>query len=168
MGTLFWVLLISAGLIGISLYAHHIRKQKAIDAGHAAERQGDFFKQRHTFTTKTGNISEIINALDMSVLDEKKVSVDTSSEPGIVIFRNGGFIGGNAPFVSVLEGSGNTGDLFRYDYQIESWSQGSKSGVDTFSANVILTQIEKAFLKLDSSTEVERVAATYKSKTRIF
>ncbi|MCL2662978.1 MAG: hypothetical protein FWE83_06565 [Oscillospiraceae bacterium] len=163
----FWVFLIGGGILALSLYAHHRRKMNAIADGHATDRDKVFFRQQHRFTTGVASIAEVAAALDMNVLTERKVSVDKTSEAHAIIFRNGG-MGAFAPFVSVLERNGTEGDKFRYNYQIESSQTTSSGGDDVISANIILTQVEKAFLRLDSSTEVERIAVKYKTKTKWF
>ena len=170
--TMVWVLLIGGAIYGAAFLVNRARKQKAIDGGHAVERKNEFFKQRHSFTTTVASVSEIAAALDMAVLNERNVIVESSvtvekntagektSDKGIIVFRN--TLG--SPCVSVLQSAGTEGGRFRYDYQVESYKESSRAGPDLISVNVILTQIEKAFMKLDGNTDVERTHAQYKSK----
>jgi hypothetical protein len=160
-------ILIAAAGFGFNAYLGQQRKARLLAAGRILEREADFFKQAHYFTTKTGKVSDIGIAIDHALLTEERISFEPHYEQGGIVFHKGG-VGGT--FGAVLRSMEPEGGLYRYRFQVESWRE-SNSDItqdDFYGANVLLTAIEKAFMQLDRDTEVQRLKAEYKTKTKFF
>ena len=139
-----------------------------VDRGKHAE----FFTQEHMFTTTIGELSKIDAAINRALLKEAEVTAQPVYDKGAVIFQQGGQ-GGS--FRAVLRSIGKDGELFRYQFKVESYTgirvnqyqvTNQLSLKDVLGANVLLTAIERAVLSLDSSADVQRSEGTYKTTTR--
>jgi len=139
-----------------------------VDRGKHAE----FFTQEHMFTTTVGELSRINAAINHAMLKEAEVTTQTAYDKGAVVFQQGGQ-GGS--FRAVLRSLGKDGELFRYQFKVESYTgirvnqyqvTNQLSLKDVLGANVLLTAIERAVLSLDSNADVQRSEGTYKTTTR--
>jgi len=162
-----WVLiiLISVGGFALSGYLKNKKKNELASKGRYVERGNEFFKQGHYFFTKTCDFSTIAGAIDQNALFEEKISYEPNIEQGQIVFHNRisfGSFGARLRYLGQREQDG----LHAYSYQVEAWRDG-QYGItrqDLYGANALLTLIEKAFLRLDPATEVQRDAAEYKTK----
>lgn len=139
-------------------------KGGVIKDGTAIERKDEFFKQKHIFSTNVAALQEVASAMDKSVLEDKKISYELSSGGKQMAYRNH-CLGGS--FTASLDSVGqNTEDGKNlYIFQVHSWRENKGIAVvDIAGANVLLTTIERAFLKLDPDTTVRHENAKYKAK----
>ena len=159
------VILIGTGIFALIWFIQKKKKTELSEKGRYVERGNAFFKQGHFFYTKTDDFSAIAETIDKNALLEEKISFEPNIEQNQIVFHNKVNFG---TFGARLRGLGQREQdgLNSYLFQIEAWRDG-QYGItrqDIFNANILLTLIEKAFLKLDPATEVQRTAAEYKSK----
>ena len=160
-----WAAIIIGGIILVALIAVKVGNQsKAIDSGAAVKRNYEFFKQKNFFKTSVASISDIYDAVDVSVLTEQKINIQYDSENKMVIFRNKK-LGGT--FTAALRFMGEEDGKYVYRFQIEKWEErnGGISADDMLGGNVALTSVEKAVISLDTEATVTRENATYNTKT---
>jgi len=153
---------------GVFILIWYLKRRKATELGtkgRYVERDNGFFKQGHFFFTKTDDFTAIAGAIDRADLLEEKISFEPNIEQRQIVFHNKisfGTFGARLRFLRQRKEDG----LYMYLFQVETWRNG-QYGItrqDLFGANVLLTLIEKAFLGIDSETEIQRAAAEYKSK----
>lgn len=160
------VILAGVGLLVFLIYRNKQNMNQTIASGKAKQRDKDFYKQEHYFTCSIGDITSIGNVIDRNILSEYSISFEPKYEAGVIVFHNnslGGSFGAALRYIGTDESG-----LHRYKFQIEAWKEGQTgfSYKDFIGGNVLLTDIEKSFLKLDEETKISRKYATYKSKTK--
>lgn len=167
MGGIFFVVLFSGGMFFLVWYLNNKKKTELMSKGQIVDRGNNFYKQAHTFTTRTGDFSAIARAIDHYVLGENKITFEPYIEQGQIVFNNRVNFGS---FRARLKTLGHQDGQYYYQFQVETWSEGQygMTRQDLFGANILLTAIEKAFLRIDPETGADRMAATYKTKTRLF
>jgi len=130
------------------------RKKKNKTKDHIIVRDAYYYQQIHTFVTKVSGIAEIDATLDKAVLVNNNIRIESRYEEGALFFSHAGTAGRWA-FASALYymGQENGKSIFNYQFTecrlYHGW-------FDSLEANVLLTIIERAFLKLDPSTDVLR------------
>ena len=164
-----WVIIIVIGA-GAFFLVHRIQsKQKAelLSKGLIVDRGGGFYKQAHIFATGVGDFATIAGAIDRNVLNEQKISFEPDVQQGQVLFQNRINFGS---FRARLKTLGLHNGLYHYQFQVEEWRDGKYGTTrqDLFGANVLLTAIERAFVRLDPQTCADSIAAAYKIKPRLF
>lgn len=164
-----WVIIIgvSAILYGIMFYMRASRKNTLKAENKIIDRDAIFFKREHLFETSVSSLREIGNAIDKEILSSETISFEPNYERGIIIFHNNVSFG---TFGAALRAEGARDGIYRYSFKIDAWREGNTgiNGKDYFNANVLLTTIEKAFLKLDPQTKVSDQAAKITSKHSLF
>ena len=164
-----WVIIIVGGAGGflLSWYLKNKKKTELVSKGLIVERGNGFYKQAHVFGTSIGDFAAIAGAIDKNVLDGQKISFEPFIEQGQVVFQNRISFGS---FRARLKTLGLNNGLYHYQFQVEEWRDGQHGTTrqDIFGANVLLTAIEKAFLRVDPETRADSIAAAYKTKPRLF
>ena len=164
-----WVLIIVGGAGGIFLawYLNNRKKSELASKGLIIDRGNGFFKQAHVFATGVGDFAAIAGSIDRNVLNEQKISFEPYIEHGQVLFQNNISFGS---FRARLKTLGVQNGSYHYQFQVEEWRDGQYGTTrqDLFGANVLLTAIEKAFLRLDPETRSDSIAAAYKTKPALF
>ena len=166
-----WVLiiLVSAGGFALAMYLKNRKKSELESKGRYVERGDAFFKQGHYFFTRAGDFATLAGSIDINALYEEKISFEPSYEHGQIIFHNRVNFGSFGARLRYL-GQREQDNLYAYLFQVEAWREG-QYGItrqDLFGANALLTMIEKAFLRLDPVTEVQRTDGQYKTKVKLF
>ena len=160
-----WILIIVVGAGGLYLswYLNNRKKTELMSKGLIIDRGNGFYKQAHLFASGVGDFTTIASAIDRNVLYEQKISFEPYIEYGQVIFQNRINFGS---FSARLKTLGLHNGLYHYQFQVETWRDGKYGTTrqDLFGANVLLTAIERAFLRLDPETHVDSMAAAYKTK----
>lgn len=158
---------ITAVCYGIIYYLNVSKKNKLKTENKIIDRDAIFFKREHIFETSVSSLREIGDAIDKSTLGSESISFEPDYEHGIIIFHNTVSFG---TFGAALRMSETADGIYRYRFKIDAWREtnGGISRQDFFNANVLLTAIEKAFLKLDARTRVSDQATTIKSRHSLF
>jgi len=164
-----WILIIiiSAGGFYLSWYLNKRKKTGLVSKGLIIDRGNGFYKQAHVFVTGVGDFAAIAGAIDRNVLYGQKISFEPFIEQGQVIFQNHVNFGS---FRARLKTLGLYNGRYHYQFQVEEWRDGQYGTTrqDLFGANILLTAIEKAFLRVDPGTSADSIAAAYKAKPRLF
>lgn len=158
---------IGAIIYGIIFYLNASKKNKLKAENKIIDRDAIFFKREHFFETSTSNLREIGEAMDKGVLSSEGISFEPNYEHGIIVFHNNVAYG---TFGAGLRAAGNADGVYRYSFKIDAWREtnGAITRQDFFNANVLLTAIEKAFLRLDPQTKVSDQATKITSKHKLF
>ena len=160
-----WVLiiLVSAGGLFLSLHLKNRKKNELISKGLIVERNDRFFQQEHVFATRVGDFAAIAAAIDRNALNEQKITFEPYIEHGQIVFNNRISFGS---FRARLTTLGLNNGLYYYRFQVEAWRDGQYGTTrqDIFGANVVLTAIERAFLRLDPQTGANYAEAAYVTK----
>lgn len=149
------VILIGLGaLIGVAVY-YKKKENAAVENGTATKRGHDFFRQIHSFKTKTASLDEIYQNMDRSALEERRISSKIDTLAGKVIFQNLA-VGGS--FIATLKLRGQEDGLYLYSFLFNEWKAEYcfPSANDELSGNIVLTSIEKAIVALDSEATITR------------
>ena len=155
----FLIILVAAAAFGGYLFLNYKKKVELLKSGKIIDRDSEFLKQIQYFTTKTESMKEISDTIDKESLQEEGLSVLYNKETNVIVFR---VDRANNSFVSIFCLLSRQSDgRFQYRYQIETWSgrEGGMSQKDILSANMALTAIEKALLKLDNKTDIKSLRA---------
>lgn len=160
-----WVIVILLAVCvygGLFIYSKK-RQNSLIQEGKMVERNNEFFKQKHTFKTIISSTEKIFNVLDKSAISENKISCVLQSNK--IVFQNNA-VGGS--FVAHFKNDEVDSDHFYYSFQVDNWTEKNSmlSNKDLFGANIVLTALEKAILKLDAQATITRENKQYKSKTK--
>lgn len=164
-----WIFIIgvAAIVLGINFYLNTSRKNTLKAENKIIDRDAVFFEREHFFETSVSSLKEIGDAIDKSILGSETISFEPDYEHGMIVFHNNGSFG---TFGAALRAAATTENISRYSFRIEAWRE-TKNGInrqDFFNANVLLTTIEKAFLKLDPQTKVWDQAAKITRKHSLF
>jgi len=167
---LIWIIIVGAVIFGYiyykKYYAGHTTTDKAFDRGEAIKRKDSFFKQSHIFSTSiVGSIADIANAIDRNIYNEHKIKVESHQNNGYLLIYSDDT---GCTFDASLRAHGKDGGKYVYCFKVDSFTAYDRieSLYDIDKVNVVLTQIEKAFLRLDRDTDVERVHGEFKSSRR--
>lgn len=164
-----WVFIIGISAIcyGIVFYLNASRKNKLKEENKIIERDTIFFKREHFFDTSVSSLIEIGDAIDKGTLSSETISFEPDYEHGIIVFHNNVSFG---TFGAALRNVKTAGGIYRYSFRIDVWREmnGGISRQDFFNANVLLTAIEKAFIKLDPQTKVSDQATKITRKHELF
>lgn len=164
-----WVFIIGVSAIcfGIIYYLNVSKKNKLMAEDKIIDRDMGFFKKEHIFETSVTGLKDIGDAIDRGVLSSEGVSFEPDYGRGIIIFHNNVSFG---TFGAALRAEGSADGVYRYSFKIDAWREtnGGITRQDQFNANVLLTAIEKAFLKLDPQTKVSEQDTIIKSKHTFF
>lgn len=158
---------VGAIIYGIIYYLNISKKNKLKAENKIIDRDAIFFKREHFFETSVSSLREIGEAIDKNVLSSESISFESNYEHGIIVFHNNVAYG---TFGAGLRAAGNADGVFRYSFKIDAWRE-MNMGVtrqDSFNANVLLTAIERAFLKLDPQTKVSDQATKITSRHKLF
>lgn len=142
-------------------------KQNALVAsGHMLPRPYNFYKQKNVFRTSVAESGQLMSVLDGQMLNSNGIAFEYRPQNGMIVFANNA-LGGT--FVSSLNpiGCNETTGTYFYEYQLRKWTN-SRSGfkpADAIGANLVLTALEQAFLRLDYNAVVERTFGEFKSQT---
>lgn len=136
------------------------------ESGHMLRRPYNFYKQKNVFRTAVADAGQLMNVLDAGMLNSHGIAFEYRQQNGMIVFANNAFGG---TFVSSLNplGYNETIGAYLYEYQLRKWTT-SRSGfkpTDAIGANLVLTALEQAFLRLDYNAVVERSFAEFKSQT---
>ena len=151
-------------VLGVVVYINK-KNQGLIEAGDIIIRKQNIFRLRNCFFTTVSDISEIGESLDKEALSRNKLSYEPHFDEGKIVFHNHAFGGTFGASIRRLEQDNATG-LKRYEYQIRAWKarRYGENAADQMGAQILLTAIEKAILRLDCNAYVERTIATFSSK----
>lgn len=161
------ILGLSAVFYGIIYYLNISKKNKLMAENKIIDRNQSFFKKEHFFETSVSSIQELGDAIERGVLGSESISFEPDYGRGSIIFHNNVSFG---TFGAALRSDGNAEGIYKYSFRVEAWKE--KNGMitrqDLFNANVLLTAIEKAFLKLDPQTRVSEQEMMIKTKHSFF
>jgi len=164
-----WVIIIVGSAAGflLSWYLKNKKKTELVTKGLIIDRGNGFYKQAHVFATRVGDFAAIAGNIDRNVLAGQKISFEPFISQGQVLFQNQISFGS---FRARLKTLGLHNGLYHYQFQVEEWRdvQHGTTRQDIFGANVLLTAIEKAFLRLDPETNADSIAAAYKTRPGLF
>lgn len=143
------------------------KQNTLVGSGNMVKRPYNFFKQRNVFHTSVADAGQIMNVLDSQLLNSQGIAFEYRPQNGMIVFANNAFGG---TFVSSLNplGYNETIGAYLYEYQLRKWTNARTSSIkpaDMIGANIVLTALEQAFLKLDYNAVVERTFGEFKSKT---
>jgi len=157
------IILVSAGGFYLSWYLKNKKKTELMSKGLIVERNDSFFKQAHVFATRVGDFSAIAAYIDRNALNEQKITFEPYIGHGQIVFNNQINFGS---FRARLTTLGMSNGLYYYQFQVEAWRDGQYGTTrqDIFGANVVLTAIERAFLRLDPETGANHAEAAYMTK----
>jgi hypothetical protein len=157
-----WILIIAicGGAAFLTWYLHNRKKTELISKGLMIERGSKFYKQAHVFSTAVSDFAAIAGAIDQHALSDQKITFEPYVEQGQIVFHNRISFGS---FRARLKTLGFQDGLYHYQFQVEAWRDGQHGTTrqDLFGANVLLTAIERAFLRLDPETGADRAHAAY-------
>lgn len=166
---MYWVFIIGASAIcyGIIIYLNVSKKNKLKAENKIINRDTNFFKREHFFETSISSLREIGDAIDKGVLRSETISFEPDYAHEIIIFHNNVSFG---TFGAALRTKETKDGLYRYSFRMDAWRERNKeiSRQDFFNANVLLTAIEKAFLKLDPQTQVSDRVFEITTKHELF
>jgi len=157
------VIVIGAVIYGTIFLITNKKKTEMMDSGKIIERGKDYIKQAHFFTTKTASLADVGNAMDKTVLAEQNISLEPDYTKNVIVFRYANIAG---MFIATLRFMGEENEQYKYRFQIDRWQGKNGAFPHEYTGNVLLTAVEKAFMKLDGTTAVERVMASYTQKTK--
>ena len=117
------------------------------------DRDPIFFKREHYFECLISTLREIGEELDKSVLSSEGIPFEPDYASEKIIFHNNVSFG---TFGAALRAVGNEEGVYKYRFCVKAWREQGYgiSRQDYFGANVLLTVIERAFLRLDPKTKV--------------
>ncbi len=135
------------------------------ETGVTIERPKHFLRQHHIFTTSTDIYNDIYSVIDKEMLSRVSIACGVTSDKTKYKFTCTTFKSG---FISYLNRLKDQNDgKYRYVYYIDHMDNPGNIIVEK-TGNILLTEIEKAFVKLDESTEIKRELGDYKTKTKLF
>ena len=150
-----WVLIIcfTVAIYGIAFYLNKRRKDELKRENKIIDRDPIFFKREHYFECLISTLREIGEELDKSVLSSEGISFEPDYASEKITFHNNISFG---TFGAALRAVGNEEGVYKYRFCVEAWREQGYgiSRQDYFGANVLLTVIERAFLRLDPKTKV--------------
>lgn len=151
------VIIASIGVLVLGVVIAKVKQNNAVTSGEIIPREKSFFRQCHIFTTSVASVNELYAAMDTSVLSNRDIKCTIVSD-NIIRFQKKAYgIGMTADLTYC--GNENGKHIFRY--AVVSYSE--RDGMDaSLYDNIALTAVEKAFLRLDSATSVERLNMLYK------
>lgn len=144
------------------------KRNALVQSGNMLNRPYNFYKQKNVFRTCVTDASQLLSVLDANWLSSQGIAFEYRQQNGMLVFSNKS-AGGS--FVSSLDSIGynKTANAYLYEYQFRKWtpsgSTGSVTPADAIGANIVLTALEQAFLRLDYNAVVERTFAEFNTKT---
>lgn len=159
---LIMVLILGCGLLAVAVFIGQQRSKKLEDEGKIVKRDASFIESAEVFTLSGGDFADLVPALEKMNLSGTGASWESKGATRTVYFKSGH---GWAAQLQALE---SDSEKSRYSFQFTNWQtrKGMPWRVDTM--NMLLTSVEKAFLSLDPSTQVETTRIKTKSKPSFF
>ena len=155
-----WVLIlgISAVIIVIAVAVGQKRNQQLTDEGKVIKRDISFVESASTFTMTGADFAKIVTALKSMDISGTGASWESKGTTQTIVFKS------NHGWAAQLNALESDGEKYRYRFQFTNWEtqRGIPWRIDTM--NMLLTAIEKAFLSIDPSTQVE--TTQFKTKTK--
>ena len=160
---MYWTILIVTGLIFIgAVVLGEQRNKRLVDEGKIIKRKVSFVETAEIFTLKEADYSKLIPELKAMDISGTGVSWEGYSAKQLVVFRS------SHGWSAQLSLDEDNEDQYKYRFQFTKWQtrKGAIWRIDTM--NMLLTSIEKAFLRLDSSTQVETELLKLKTRSKFF
>lgn len=123
------------------------RTKKLQDEGKIVDREYDFYKYETYFFTRAAFLA-VYNVVKMTDFSDAKVKISQNGEKSILFQSSDGW---NAHLYYKGEHDGKK----IYGYSLTSWETLKGCMMNSISANIMQTAIEKMFLLLDPNTTVE-------------
>lgn len=142
-------------------------KSAAEEKGKVIDRPKHFWRQHHIFMTTKDIYKDFDTVLDKEFLSELGMGGGESKDGTSYVFFNEQFKG----FKSYLSKVEDNGDgKYRYVFYVDEvgGSDGADGLYNEKILNVLLTEIEKTFVKLDENTEIKRELGKYDPKKAPF
>ena len=160
--TVFWVIAIILAIATYVIFGTMLGSKKTkrlLENGTILNRNRDFYKQVHYFTTDIGDFSAIYAAMDLNTLRTMKISVRPDIPGGRIVFQMRRKV-----FVAALQQEGRQDESHLYAFGFLRWKEsvGLMEGAD--SANALLSAVERAFVKTDPNAMVEIAPAAFKER----
>ncbi len=152
------VIVVAIGVLILGVVIAKKKQDNAIASGEIIQREKSFFRQSHIFTTNVASVNDLYSAMDLGVFSRRGIECTVVSENKLRFQKKAFGIGMTAELNYC--GNDNGRNIFRY--VVVSYKE--RDGMDaSLYDNIALTAVEKAFLKLDNTTSVERLNTTYTS-----
>lgn len=154
------VIIASIGVLVLGVVIAKVKQNNAVTSGEIIPREKSFFRQCHIFTTSVASVNELYAAMDTSVLSNRDIKCTIVSD-NIIRFQKKAYGIGMIGMTAELKYCGTENGKHIFRYAVVSYSE--RDGMDaSLYDNIALTAVEKAFLRLDSATSVERLNMSYK------
>ena len=155
-------------LIGIPYGLSVRKKQNALQSkGITVKRPYNFYKQSNLFCTSVDSLARVNDAMEKMLLREGRIAWEYRPQQNTIVFANDGALGSFSSSRRAMGYSSERG-AYLYQYQLRKWTSGRNTGIsvsDHTAAGLVLSVLERAFLKLDYDASVERSFAEFKVKT---
>ena len=192
--TIVVIFLLPFALFALMIFGVHRKRKRYKDRNLTIDRDKRFWKLATLFKTQTASLDEVANAIDWEILKGQNISWEPHINEGYIVFKVRGIDGTLVTSLQVFDAPPQvdicsycgivppTGASFcpacgkpvigRYQYLYTSESFREKGDQitlrDELCGNVILTVVERAFLRLDPDMELTREKVDYNSKFKLF
>lgn len=171
MGIFCLVVIICLPALGYGYYVakkNNERSEQLLCDGVFIKRDRDPFKLKNIFFTSISDISQIGSDIDIDTLSNQHISFEPAYDRGAIVFHNKASGGSFGASIRTLGKDEMTG-LYTYEYMIRAWRERRTIAFDDLlGAQILLTTIEKAIVRMDHDAYVERTIATYNTKPSFF
>ena len=160
-----WILIIVAIIavvIGVTIGLKQRGKiNELLEEGRMIKRDISFVETAELFTLATVSFDGLIEAVKKMDLSGTGVSIDSNSTKQALLFKSTGW---SAQLYRMEE----DGDKSIYCFSFLNWRTYRGIPQDHIQMNILLTEIEKAFLRIDPNTQVQTSKLKLNTKTSFF
>ena len=154
------IIIIAIVLFAVAFSVSKQKQEQLVDAGKIIPRDYGFEEYAEMFTLRDLSFSEIWNELkDIDYSGTVTGNVDAQNER---VFYKG------INWEACLYHQRNDAEKNVYCFEFTKWSKHNGVTENQLDMNIVLTAVEKAFLKLDSGTQVSKRKNITKSKLKFF
>lgn len=148
-------------LTGGILFFMYLRYKSLMESGKITKRKGDFVEQAEDFILSLKDPDEVARLIQELPYAEMKVSVYPANGNRDFQFTGGGWS-------ARLYRKEDEGEKAVYTFQYLKWETHNGLTVHADQMNMLLTAVEKMFLKLDPATQVKTRLLETKTTHKFF
>lgn len=159
-----FIILISAVIIGIAVYAGASKRKSLIESGRMIARPNNFIEMKEIFSLQSIDFMQLVEALKNADLSDVKLTGMKYNAAEKRVNFSGSY--GWTAILYALES--NDPGIDRYNFNFTHWNSRNSVPQGAVEMNILLTQLEKIFLALDPNTQVTNERMKLTTKTKFF
>jgi len=158
-----WIFIVgvSAAIIAIAVTVGQKRGKKLMDDGRMIKRDISFVNTAELFTLTTVAFDGLIDTIKTMDFSGTGASAESSREKEAVLFKAKGW---TAQLYKVEDSDNKS----IYCFSFTNWQTYRGIPQNGVQMNILITEVEKAFLRLDPNTKVETARVKTKTKSNFF